>query len=248
MQFSFSNNGFPVEATYSEAFIGDIALPLLKEWTRMQREKGTRLVVFLAAPPAAGKSTLSAFLEKLSKDTPGVTPLTACGMDGFHHYQEYLKTHTMLRDGQAVPMVAYKGAPETFDVQALSSRLARLNTDGACPWPVYSRVLHNPVEGELTVTGDIVLVEGNYLLLDWPQWRDLRRFADDTVFLTAEPGLLRERLLARKLLTVQDPVAAADFVDRSDLYNARTILKDSYGQRVTLVLCEDGELRRGNEE
>ena len=81
-------NGLAVDAFYSEECVETIFIPLLKRLTELQRQKNRRILVMLAAPPGAGKSTLCSFLEKLSKETDGVTPLQAIGMDGFHrrHY------------------------------------------------------------------------------------------------------------------------------------------------------------------
>lgn len=69
-EFSFVVNGFPVQARYTEENIKEIFVPMVRRLDRMQREKGERLVVFLAAPPATGKSTLAAFLAGLSQSFP----------------------------------------------------------------------------------------------------------------------------------------------------------------------------------
>ena len=61
-------NGIEVEAVYTEQAVNGIFLPLLKKLTAMQEEKGSRLVVMLAAPPGAGKSTLLSFLARLSRE------------------------------------------------------------------------------------------------------------------------------------------------------------------------------------
>ena len=64
---------------------------MVRRLDRMQREKGERLVVFLAAPPATGKSTLAAFLAGLSQKF-SCMPVQAVGLDGFHYQQEYILT------------------------------------------------------------------------------------------------------------------------------------------------------------
>ena len=87
-----------------------------------------------------------------------------------------------------------KGAPDTFDVQRLRDTLLALRA-GNLRWPAYDRMLHDVVEEAIPVTAPIVLVEGNYLLLDQPIWRDLPR--DYAVFITADEILLRQRLIER---------------------------------------------------
>ena len=46
----------------------------------------------------------------------GVKELQTIGMDGFHHYQDYLLSHETIRDGKTIKMVEIKGAPITFDL------------------------------------------------------------------------------------------------------------------------------------
>ena len=67
-KYDININGIDVNATYNDKAIDEIFLPLLKKLTAMQKEKGRLILVFLAAPPGAGKSTLCSFLETLSKE------------------------------------------------------------------------------------------------------------------------------------------------------------------------------------
>lgn len=103
MEFPCTINGLAVKAAYSDRSVEEIFLPLLRSLTEKQKEKGRRILVMLAAPPGAGKSTLSLFLQKLSEEDPELTPLTAIGMDGFHCYRSYLAAHTIVRDGEEFP-------------------------------------------------------------------------------------------------------------------------------------------------
>lgn len=65
-------------------------------------------------------------------------------------------------------------------------------------WPVYDRNLHEPLKHRLHITGSILLVEGNYLLLDEKPYRSLSALCDYCVFIQAEENLLRDRLIDRK--------------------------------------------------
>ncbi len=233
-------NGIEVEAHYSLECIRGALLPLLEKLTRLQKEKGRRLLVLVAAPPGAGKSTLCSFLELLSSEVPGLTKVQAVGMDGFHRRQEYLTTHTVVHNGQEIPMVKIKGAPITFDLEKLTEKVKELGEGGICGWPAYNRLLHNPVENALTVTEDIVLLEGNYLLLDEPGWRDLAGHADYTIFIRADEALLRERLRDRQEKSGKTKEEAAAFVEFSDLPNARLCLERSGKADITFVLDEKG--------
>ena len=138
-----SINGLDVNARYSDRAVREVFLPLLRRWTEMQKEKGKRLLVMLAAPPGAGKSTLLSFLGKLSREGAGLTDIQAIGMDGFHLRQEYLKTHFTERGGKTISLVEIKGAPMTFDLERLTEGVRMIASGAVCSWPVYDRLLHN---------------------------------------------------------------------------------------------------------
>lgn len=240
VRYTLENSGMTVEALFSDGNVEAIFLPLLRRLAALREQKGRRVLALLAAPPGAGKSTLAAFLEKLSRETPGLTPLTAIGMDGFHRRQAYLLAHTTLRDGEAIPLVKIKGAPETFDLEKLRRAVARVAAGEDCGWPRYDRTLHNPVEDALRVTGEIVLLEGNYLLLDEDGWRELRALADYAISIEADLECLRGRLVARHIETGKAPEEAAAFVEGSDLPNARLCLARSMPADLRLRLMPDG--------
>ena len=236
-------NGIEVAARYSERAVNGIFIPFLKKLTEMQQAAGRRILVMLAAPPGAGKSTLLSFLDRLAEETEGVSRIQTIGMDGFHRRQEYLLSHDTLRDGKPVRMVDVKGAPETFDLEALTERVKRVSSGETVGWPVYDRLLHNPVEDAVSVDGEIVILEGNYLLLDLDGWRELKGFADYTVSVRAEETLLRERLISRRIKTGVAQDEAACFVDYSDMPNVRLCLSRSVSADLQLEIDETGEYR-----
>lgn len=234
-------NGIEGTARYSDRAVNDIFLPLLQKLTDMQKAKGTRLLVMLAAPPGAGKSTLLSFWSRLAREREDLSAIQAIGMDGFHRRQEYLLSHTVTRDGEEIPMVRIKGAPITFDLDLLKDRVKRVAAGESCGWPVYDRLLHNPVENALRVDGDIVILEGNYLLLDEDGWRDLAVFADYTISIQAEEGLLRSRLIERRIKTGVSEEAAVRFVDFSDMPNVRLCLEKTMPADLRMSLDIDGD-------
>ena len=227
IDYNVTINGLDVKANYSEEAVNNIFLPLLKKLTELQQEKGRRILVMLAAPPGAGKSTLVSFLEKLAKETEGVAEIQTSGMDGFHRRQEYLASHTTVRDGEVIPMVKIKGAPETFDLDLFKECIKKCLSEKECGWPVYDRTLHNPVDNVITITKDIVILEGNYLLLNEPGWDELKSHADYTISVTADEKMLRNRLIARKALSGNSIEDATAFVDYSDMVNVKTCLTKS---------------------
>ena len=243
MKYIIDNCGQTVEAVFSEENVEQIFLPLLRRLAGLQGARGGRVLALLAAPPGSGKSTLAAFLRQLSLDTPGLAPLTVIGMDGFHWPQRYLDSHTLLRDGKTVSLASVKGAPESFDLEALTGAVRRVAAGEDCPWPVYDRTRHDPVPGGMTVTGDIVLLEGNYLLLDAPGWRELRPLADYAIAIRADEAQLRQRLIDRHVAGGKAPGAAARHVDQSDLRNARLCQERAIPADLCLTLGPDGDFK-----
>ena len=240
-------NGIHVEAAYSEQEIQGIFLPLLRKMSELQTEKGRRVLAMLAAPPGAGKTTLLSFLQQLSHEHDEIVTIQAIGMDGFHRRQEYLTSHTVVRDGCEIPMVSIKGAPITFDLPKLNESIRRLATGEVFGWPVYDRMLHNPVEDAVIINSSIVLLEGNYLLLDTDGWRELSRYADYTVSVRADEKLLRTRLIDRRIKTGVNKDDAIRFVDFSDMPNVRLCLKKTMHADLELQIGRDGSYYRAEE-
>ena len=164
MEYSTNINGIEVVASYSEKSVNAILIPLLRHLSAIHSKRKKRIIVMLAAPPGAGKSTLVSFLESLAKDIIPEKTVQAVGMDGFHLQQDYLVSHRINVNGNEIPMVSIKGAPVTFDLNGLRTKILEVKEYPTCKWPRYDRLLHNPVEDAITIDADIVLLEGNYLL------------------------------------------------------------------------------------
>lgn len=241
MEYHVNINGLDVDATYNNTAVKEIFFPILNKVTRLSKEKDGRVLVLVAAPPGAGKSTLCSFLEKLSRENSEFTDAQSIGMDGFHRMQEYLETHKTFRDGKEITMAQIKGAPETFDLDAFKTKIKEILTLDETGWPIYDRLLHNPVEDAITVDKSVVFLEGNYLLLDEDGWRDIRDLADFSIFIKADPDMLRKRLIDRKAKSGNSIEKATAFVDFSDMANVRLCLEKSMAADVTLLLKEDDD-------
>ena len=229
-------NGIEVAASYSEITVNGILIPLLKHFSDLHTIKKGRILVMLAAPPGAGKSTLVCFLEHLAKDIIPEKMVQSVGMDGFHMRQDYLISHEVCVNGKNIPMVNVKGAPETFDLAGL----LEIKDYSICKWPLYDRLLHNPIEDAITIDAEIVLLEGNYLLLDIDGWRELANYADYTISISADEELLRKRLIERRIATGVQVNTAEQFVDFSDMSNVRLCLEKTKKADLELELIHDG--------
>ena len=192
--FIFNVNGFDIKASYFERSIDEIFIPVLRKWTEMNKEKDERFIIFLVAPPAVGKTTLSLFLEHLSKSVEGIDEVQAIGLDGFHFHSDYIRSHSVNIKGKEIPMSEVKGCLETFDIEKLKAKLKELEKKNVM-WPIYDRNIHDVVENSIFVNKKIVLIEGNWLLADEEKWRDLKDFCNYSIFIYADEDLLKERLI-----------------------------------------------------
>ena len=246
-EFDVNINGIDVHAKYTQDSIDNIFLPLIEILRKIQKEKQRRILVLLAAPPGTGKSTLAEFLSYLSGQENGKEQIKSIGMDGFHCYQKYLENHKMIRNGRELLMSDIKGAPETFDVVRLRNQIERVAKGENCGWPVYDRMKHDPQENTITVEGNIILLEGNYLLLNREEWKEIQKFADYTIKITAEGDSLRDRLISRKSKSGMSFEEAEKFVEFSDMYNVKTCLNESINANFEIYMDNIGNYHKRND-
>jgi pantothenate kinase len=183
-------------------------------------ESRAPFMVGITGAPAAGKSTLATSIADDLCARDGAGTAVAIGMDGFH-----LSNAELSRLGLA----SRKGAPETFDAFGFVALLRRLRTaeDPVVYAPSYSRTLHESVGGVIAVPAGtpVLLVEGNYLLLDRAPWDRIRALLDMVLYLDVPPGVRVPSLLRRQRARGLDRAAAHDWVHRSDEANAELIEK-----------------------
>ena len=172
--------------------------------------KGARVMVAVAGPPGAGKSTVSAALARALPEA-AILP-----MDGFHLDNETLRARDLF---------ARKGAPETFDVSGLRALLERVRAGGEVRVPTFDRAADCVVPGGDVIpeAASIVIVEGNYLLLDEEGWRALHPFWDLTVMIDVPEDVLERRLVQRWLDHGLAPEAALARARQNDLPNAARV-------------------------
>jgi pantothenate kinase len=172
-----------------------------------------RLQIGLTGPPGVGKSTLAIVLVEQLRGRAAVVPL-----DGFH-----LADVELERQG----LLGRKGAPETFDGWGYAALLGRLRKrpDHVVYAPGFERDLEQPLAGAVPVAPDVdvVVTEGNYLLLDLPPWRAARDQLDEVWYVDSQPDLRRERLVARHVAHGKEAGAAARWVEEVDGPNAELV-------------------------
>ena len=193
----------------------------------LDRGQSKRSLTALAGPPASGKShianALCRDLNKYSPDSAVVLP-----MDGYHLDDALLEKQGM-RDR--------KGAPHTFDIAGFIHILQRISLGDEIDIavPVFDRSLElSRAAGRLIPrTARHILVEGNYLLLDQPEWRDLASFFTTTVMITAPRSLLERRLMQR--WQNLSPTQAREKCESNDLPNADLVMNSSMSTEFNLI-------------
>lgn len=176
--------------------------------------KSGRVIVAVAGPPGAGKSTITEeLLSLLPAGQAAVVP-----MDGFH-YDDRVLDRMGLR--------SRKGAPETFDFDGYEALLKRLRAgDRDVAVPVFDRLIELSRGSAAIVSRDIkfVLTEGNYLLLDEEPWTRLASLFDFSIFLDVPRAELERRLIQRWLDHGRTPEDGRNWVNSNDLPNVDRVL------------------------
>ena len=179
-----------------------------------------RLVVALAGPPATGKTTFS---DRLSRELNLQREISSVvvPMDGFHLDNTQLaRLHLLDR----------KGCPESFDVWGFALLLSRLrNESDPIYFPTFDRKLDRSVAGAGVVlkVHNVILVEGNYLLLDEEPWSGLSQLFDYTIYLDTPFETLKERLVRRWLCHDHTAEQAESRALTNDIPNAERVCKYS---------------------
>jgi pantothenate kinase len=169
-------------------------------------------VLGIAGPPGSGKSTLAEQLLRHFGTRAALLP-----MDGFHMANEEL--HRLGRAGR-------KGAPDTFDVDGYLDALQRVRRrEHDVLVPRFHREIEEPVAGAIRISVDteLVITEGNYLLLPMGRWAEVAALLDDRWLLRPDDAVRRARLVARHEAHGRTPTEARSWVDEVDEPNAELV-------------------------
>ncbi|MEM5500301.1 uridine kinase [Ahrensia kielensis] len=179
-----------------------------------------RTIIAVAGPPAAGKSTLAELLvDDLNSTERGKAALVP--MDGFHLDNAQL---------DKMGLRHRKGAPETFDAVGFVKLVCRISENQSdIYYPTFDRTVDAviPEAQALSLETQIVVIEGNYLLLNEQPWSNLIPFLDLTIFVRPNLETLKERLIERWREHGFGENAALDKAMGNDIPNALYVLEKS---------------------
>lgn len=203
-------------------------LPLAQE-ILARLPHGRREIVVVAGPPGSGKSAFASTLVEVLRQLTGRDTAVLVGLDGWHFSNHYLESHTILWKGETLPLRKLKGSPETYDQEQILAFLNQLQSNAPASYPVYSRELHDPIPaaGSIRPDQEVVVLEGNYWLLDEPPWDRLPALYDLSIFLTAAPETLIPGLRERHLRGGKDPAVVEAHLYAVDLPNIERVLRHS---------------------
>ena len=174
---------------------------------------GTRHVLGIVGAPGSGKSTFASALAAALGPDANVVP-----MDGFHLAQRQL---------ERLGIAGRKGAPDTFDAAGLIAVLQRVRNAAGRDTvyaPDFDRNIEEPIASAIAIEPHVrlIIVEGNYLLLDGG-WSAVAPLLDECWYLdTAEP-VRSEWLLERHMRYGRDRDAAIGWIENTDMPNAHLI-------------------------
>ncbi len=182
----------------------------------------TRVIVAIVGAPASGKSSSVEALKTLLEDQMQLKT-QVIPMDGFHYDNAILESFGLIKR---------KGSPDTFDVDGLLTCLARLRQafdvcDVAIP--VFDRSMELSRSSARLIRQDtnVLLVEGNYLLLNQEPWSHLREYFNLTAMINCPMGTLRSRLFDRWASYQFSDAEIREKVECNDLINAQTVIENS---------------------
>lgn len=196
----------------TEQIIGKAAASMrVKE---LLNSSGNRILIGIVGKPGAGKSTLSAYLLK-ELQSPEITVVP---MDGYHFSNAVL---------QKLGRAERKGAPDTFDAAGFAALLKRIRYENSANiyYPIFDRAIEESIaaQGVVTTETKVVIVEGNYLLHDIGDWKEVAGLLDEIWFVDVDDEIRLQRLIARHIAYGKTPVQAEAWSRGSDEVNAKII-------------------------
>uniref|UniRef100_A0A7S1T861 Phosphoribulokinase/uridine kinase domain-containing protein n=2 Tax=Tetraselmis chuii TaxID=63592 RepID=A0A7S1T861_9CHLO len=216
-----SNRSF----VYLEDVVEELADRLLRTVASRAGQGSKKYMVGVTGPPGGGKTTLTLLMERRINERASEYgldgPASVVPMDGFHYYRKQL-------DEMDDPVEAHarRGAHWTFDSTGFVSCLKKIVDEGTAKCPSFDHAAGDPVEDAIVVNSShsIVIVEGNYLLLDLPPWMKLGGIFDETWFVDTDLDVAMERIFERQTGIGMDPEVSRGRIQGNDRPNGELVM------------------------
>ncbi|KAH8658117.1 phosphoribulokinase/uridine kinase [Xylariales sp. PMI_506] len=161
-------------------------------------------MIALAGAPGSGKSTISAALVQTLQQRD-IRDVMVVPMDGFH-----LRKAALAELDDPVLAFRKRGAPFTFDVDSLLEHVRAIKQmpvtlEGEpvkrISVPSFDHAKQDPVPDDIHIssTVKVVIIEGNYTLLNEDPWSNVSKLVDERWFVDVPPDVAKERLVTRHI-------------------------------------------------
>jgi pantothenate kinase len=224
-----------------ELFYYPLALRLL-ELGRNQK----RILAAVAGPPGSGKTAFATLLVAVINAEMQREEAALIQQDGWHYPNVYLDSHMIQHNGEKIPLRRLKGSPNTYDTKSIYAFLERCKAGDQIEYPVYSRQLHDPIPnaGRITANHHILVLEGNYWLLQEDPWQQFQALFDMRILLTTPQKKLLEGLRQRHLRGGKTLEAANRQIASVDLPNIERVAKNSVPAGVIVQKTDSQHISR----
>ena len=199
-----------------------------------------RIIITISGIPGSGKSTLANLLaERLNASKESKHHKTvSVPMDGYHLPRSDLDAEGLRR----------RGSPHTFDAASLLRLVNELKTstfrnlpsrNGSIFAPSFDHALKDPVQDDIEISRsiNIVILEGNYLLLKDDVWCKVHQLVTESWFLECPFDVAKERLAKRHVAAgiTETLEAGIERVEFNDEPNGRYLVAQSQTPSLTIT-------------
>lgn len=212
---------------------------LLEFISNKHKQHYKRLMIGIGGPPGSGKSYVAEQINWIiSKGiVPGCYSATL-PMEGFYFPHHYLR-HNYRNTSQGKVLLAdVKGGPDTFDTVNMKEHLARLRSmeEEDIYWPGFAPEYNDilPRHYRVHQTINVVIVQGDFLLLDRGPFTGIPSMFDVTIYIESPAAAIISHLMQRRIRNGETELEAKEALKKVDLPNAR--IAESTRTRADLII------------
>ena len=149
-----------------------------------------------------------------------------------------------------------RGAAFTFDDKAFLELVKRLREpllpeSKTIYAPSFDHAIKDPVADDIPIhpASRVVILEGNYLSLNWGLWKEAAELMDELWFVKVSFETVRSRLVVRHVAAgiVKNEEEAGNRADEIDLANGRQIVDQRLDAQEVIISKEDETWRPGGQ-